>query len=118
MAVDGLNENFTLTVALLTWNELTRGRDYHWPFTPKPWSVPCFPEKIVHFLATEVSRETYVNIMDQYRPCYRAEEFDEINRPLSRSEYKKAIKLARQERLHRFDVKDMDRMLKLLLQGR
>ena len=75
-------------------------------------------EKIVHFLATEVSRETYINIMDQYRPCYRAEEFDEINRPLSRSEYKQAMKLARQAGLHRFDVKDMGRMLKLLLQGR
>ncbi len=75
-------------------------------------------EKIAHFLATEVSRETYVNIMDQYRPCYRAEEFDEINRPLSRSEYKKAIKLARQAGLHRFDEKDVGRMLKLLLQGR
>ena len=75
-------------------------------------------EKIGHFLATEVSRETYVNIMDQYRPCFRAEEFDEINRPLSRSEYKKAIKLARQAGLHRFDEKDVGRMLKLLLQGR
>ena len=75
-------------------------------------------EKIAHFLATEVSRETYVNIMDQYRPCNRAGEFDEINRSLSTSEYKQAMKLARQAGLHRFDVKDMGRMLKLLLQGR
>lgn len=75
-------------------------------------------EKIVHFLATEISRETYINIMDQYRPCYRAEEFDEINRSLSTSEYKQAMKLARQAGLHRFDVKDMGRMLKLLLKGR
>lgn len=75
-------------------------------------------EKIVHFLATEISKETYVNIMDQYRPCYRAGEFDEINRSLLRSEYEQAIKLARQEGLHRFDVKDMGRMLKVLLHGR
>jgi putative pyruvate formate lyase activating enzyme len=75
-------------------------------------------EEIVHFLATEVSRETYVNIMGQYHPCYRAGEFDEINRSLSRSEYDQAVELASQEGLHRFDEKDVGRMLKLLLQGR
>jgi len=72
-------------------------------------------QEIVHFLATEVSRETYVNIMDQYYPCYRAGEFDEINRSLSRSDYKQAMKLARQTGLHRFDEKNVGRMLKLLL---
>jgi len=72
-------------------------------------------QEIVHFLATEVSRETYVNIMDQYHPCYRAGEFDEINRSLSRSDYKQAMKLARQTGLHRFDEKNVGRMLKLLL---
>ncbi|MBW1750076.1 MAG: radical SAM protein, partial [Deltaproteobacteria bacterium] len=72
-------------------------------------------EKIVHFLATEISKETYVNIMDQYHPCYRAGEFDEINRSLLRSEYNQAIQLAQQAGLHRFDVKDVGRMLKLLL---
>jgi putative pyruvate formate lyase activating enzyme len=75
-------------------------------------------ERIVHFLATEISKETYVNIMDQYRPCYRAGEFEDINRSLLRSEYDQAMELARQAGLHRFDEKDVGRMLKLLLQGR
>lgn len=72
-------------------------------------------EKIVHFLATEISKETYVNIMDQYHPCNRAGEFDEISRPLSLTEYEQAMEQARQAGLHRFDVKDVSRMLKLML---
>ncbi len=72
-------------------------------------------EKIVHFLATEISKDTYVNIMDQYRPCYRADEFDEINRPITAAEFEQAMMLARQAGLHRFDVRDMGRMLELLL---
>ena len=75
-------------------------------------------EKIAHFLATQVSKDTYVNLMDQYRPCYRAEEFEEINRPLSRSEYKEALQLAMQAGLHRLDEKDLAGMLKLLMRGR
>ncbi|MCK4315890.1 MAG: radical SAM protein, partial [Anaerolineae bacterium] len=30
--------------------------------------------EIARFLAEEVSRDTYINIMDQYRPCYKAAE--------------------------------------------
>ena len=31
-------------------------------------------DAVLDFLATEVSPDTYVNVMDQYRPCYRADE--------------------------------------------
>jgi putative pyruvate formate lyase activating enzyme len=72
-------------------------------------------ERIVRFLATEISKETYVNIMDQYRPCNRAGEFEEISRPLLLTEFEQAMEMARQAGLHRFDVKDVGRMLKLLL---
>ena len=74
--------------------------------------------EILHFLATEISPQTYVNIMDQYTPCYRAEEYNEINRPLSVAEFDQAMHLARQAGLHRFAEKDMARMLQLLLQSR
>jgi len=75
-------------------------------------------KEIVRFLATEISRNTYLNIMDQYTPCYRAEEFSEINRPLSVVEFDQAMSLARQAGLHRFAEKDMARMLELLFQAR
>jgi len=54
-------------------------------------------------LAREVSPETYVNLMDQYRPCYRAERYPPLDRALTPEEYEKAMNLARRAGLHRFD---------------
>ena len=36
--------------------------------------------QIIDFLATEISKKTAINIMDQYRPCYKAGSVDKINR--------------------------------------
>jgi len=36
--------------------------------------------KILDFLAEEISRRTAINIMDQYRPCYKASSHTKINR--------------------------------------
>jgi putative pyruvate formate lyase activating enzyme len=74
--------------------------------------------KIIHFLATEISKDTYANIMDQYHPCFRAAEFDEINRPLARNEYEHALEQARLEGLHRLEKKDIGAMLQLILENR
>ena len=30
--------------------------------------------EVARFLAEEISRDTYINVMAQYRPCYRASE--------------------------------------------
>jgi putative pyruvate formate lyase activating enzyme len=57
----------------------------------------------MEFIAEEISPETYVNLMDQYRPAYLASSYPAINRPLTGAEYKDAIRLARQAGLHRFD---------------
>ncbi len=61
--------------------------------------------EIMRWLAREVSPETYVNIMGQYRPAHRvsAEKFGEINRPVSRAEIAAAMAAARGAGLHRFD---------------
>ncbi len=59
--------------------------------------------KVVEFLAHEISRETYVNLMDQYRPAYHASSYPQINRTLTGAEYEAAIRFARQAGLHRFD---------------
>ena len=42
---------------------------------------------ILDFIASEVSANTYVNVMDQYRPAFRAGEFPEINRRITRAEH-------------------------------
>jgi putative pyruvate formate lyase activating enzyme len=57
--------------------------------------------KLVRFLAEEISPHTYVNIMEQYRPCYRAVEFPDINRRPTRDELLEAYTLARKAGLHR-----------------
>ena len=59
--------------------------------------------EIVRFLAEEISPDTYLNIMDQYRPCYRACEFPEINRRITAEEYEEAVQLAETAGLQRLD---------------
>ncbi len=42
--------------------------------------------KIIDFLADEISKNTAVNVMDQYRPCFKANLYREINRRPTREE--------------------------------
>jgi putative pyruvate formate lyase activating enzyme len=70
-------------------------------------------DKIARFLAEEVSRDTYINVMDQYRPCYRAYELPPLDRPVTRAEYEQAVQQAREVGLHRFD-KRAPRFLRVL----
>ena len=58
---------------------------------------------LVRFLAREVSTDTYLNIMVQYHPCYKAYEIPPLARPVSESEFSEAIALARQQGLSRLD---------------
>lgn len=57
--------------------------------------------EIMRFIAQDISPDTYVNVMGQYRPAHLADEYPELNRPLSRSEYREALKIARDEGLLR-----------------
>ncbi|HCJ66324.1 MAG TPA: radical SAM protein [Elusimicrobia bacterium] len=58
-------------------------------------------EKVLKFIAEEISPDTYVNIMDQYRPMYKAEKFSELNRRPHLSEYNHVIEIAENYGLHR-----------------
>lgn len=58
--------------------------------------------EVVHFLAEEISTDTYLNLMDQYRPAYNARQFPKLNRPLKAEEFAQAVCLARDAGLHRF----------------
>ncbi|NLJ60621.1 MAG: radical SAM protein [Firmicutes bacterium] len=59
-------------------------------------------EEIMGFIADEISKDTYINIMDQYRPEYRAGEHPPLNRRITSHEYKEAVRMARNAGLHRF----------------
>jgi len=60
-------------------------------------------EQVLGFLATEVSRETYLNIMDQYRPCHRADEYPALRRPITAEEFRTAVRIADRHGLTRLD---------------
>jgi putative pyruvate formate lyase activating enzyme len=60
-------------------------------------------EEIVRFLAQEVSPDTYLNVMSQYRPTYKAQEYPEIDRRPTAEELQEAVDLAREAGLTRLD---------------
>ncbi len=59
-------------------------------------------DRVLAFLANQVSRDTCVNIMDQYRPCYRASDNPPLDRLPERRELSQAFGWAREVGLHRF----------------
>jgi len=59
-------------------------------------------DEVVRFLAG-LSPSTYVNIMDQYRPCYRAHEYPALTRRPTRAEIQEAVRMARAAGLTRLD---------------
>jgi putative pyruvate formate lyase activating enzyme len=65
---------------------------------------------IFEFLASDVSADTYVNIMGQYRPEYRAAEYPEINRRPTAEEMATARRVGRDAGLHRFDERSARRL--------
>jgi len=58
---------------------------------------------VMRFLAREISAETYVNVMDQYRPCGHACRYPEIARAPSAAEFEAALEACRAESLRRLD---------------
>lgn len=60
-------------------------------------------DRILAFLAREISPHTYVNLMDQYRPCYRADEYPPLDRRPTRAEMAVAQAAAQKWGLKRLD---------------
>lgn len=60
-------------------------------------------QETVQFLATEVSKKTYINIMDQYRPEFNASQYPKLNRRITYQEYEEAIQMAHNAGLFRLD---------------
>ena len=68
-------------------------------------------EKIMDFLVEEVSVNTYVNVMDQYRPCGKAHKDAFVNRRLRPEEFRRAMDAAIRAGLKRIDSRDRVRLL-------
>jgi putative pyruvate formate lyase activating enzyme len=52
--------------------------------------------EVLKYIAEEISQNTYVNIMDQYHPCFRANEFKELLRRITQKEYQEVMDYARE----------------------
>jgi len=59
--------------------------------------------QVMGFIARELSPDTYINIMDQYRPCFKAADYPPLNRRITPEEFNEAVAIAREEGLQRLD---------------
>jgi putative pyruvate formate lyase activating enzyme len=58
-------------------------------------------EKIFEFISKEISKNTFLNIMDQYWPTYKAHQYPELSRRITEKEFQEAINLAKKFGLKR-----------------
>lgn len=66
---------------------------------------------IMRFIANEISADTYVNIMNQYRPCGLAYREPSLNRSITQAEYETASEEAREESITRLDIRERKGMI-------
>jgi putative pyruvate formate lyase activating enzyme len=68
-------------------------------------------QMVLEYLAKGVSPDTYVNVMDQYRPCGKACEDEFIGRRITPQEFRDALLCARRAGLRRLDSREPFRLL-------
>jgi putative pyruvate formate lyase activating enzyme len=59
--------------------------------------------EVVKFISEEISKNTYLNIMDQYYPCYKASQHPSLTRRITGREYADAVEMALDAGLKRLD---------------
>jgi putative pyruvate formate lyase activating enzyme len=53
-------------------------------------------KNVIKWIADNLPKETYTNIMSQYRPMYKAYDYPEIARKITKDEYKHAVSYAKE----------------------
>jgi putative pyruvate formate lyase activating enzyme len=61
-------------------------------------------EKIMEWIAENLPKDTYVNIMAQYTPRYKAYDYPEISRRITSEEYEKVVNRAHEMGLSNLDI--------------
>lgn len=59
---------------------------------------------VVEWIAANLPKDTYLTLMSQYDPVYKASQYPEIARRITREEYKEAITWAKQAGLTNLDI--------------
>lgn len=61
-----------------------------------PNNVECCTRPALQWIGKNLGSMVRVNIMDQYRICYQADKYNEINRHLTSEEFSKALEIAKE----------------------
>ena len=72
--------------------------------------------EILKFLTEKISRDCFVNIMDQYRPCGSIARFPELQETIKNEEYQRALQHAEIFGLSQLDAKNFGLLMKRLFQ--
>jgi putative pyruvate formate lyase activating enzyme len=59
---------------------------------------------VISWIAENLPKDTYFNIMSQYTPTYKAFEYPEISRRITRAEYNEAVRWAKEVGLTNLDI--------------
>jgi len=60
--------------------------------------------KVVKWIAENLPKDTYLNIMSQYRPTYKAFDYPEISRRITRQEYEEVVQTAKESGLTNIEI--------------
>jgi putative pyruvate formate lyase activating enzyme len=61
-------------------------------------------ENIMEWIAETLPKDTYVNIMAQYNPSYKAYDYPKLSRRITREEYSRAVNTAKEVGLTNLDI--------------
>lgn len=75
-----------------------------------PQGMAGTPEAM-RFIASHLSKNTYVNIMDQYYPCGEISHDSPLSRRITNQEYEEAIAAAKEEGITRLDKREKLRLI-------
>jgi len=65
-----------------------------------PDHVECCSKPILDWIAKNIRRNCIVNLMDQYAPQYRADQYTDINRKISEDEFNAVVKYAKKLKIN------------------
>lgn len=61
-------------------------------------------KEVMKWIGSNLPKDTYINLMSQYRPVYKAFNYSEISRTISKTEYFEVIKVAHEIGLTNLEI--------------
>jgi putative pyruvate formate lyase activating enzyme len=61
-------------------------------------------KQVLEWIGNNLPKDTYVNVMSQYRPMHKAFDYPEIARRITREEYAEAVRWAEEAGLTNLDL--------------